>query len=96
MTAKHLVLESEAREKYGAKPMIATESSAYHPSLLEKARVRLLESEHPQNLQAAVILRALPNPSQRAVHQWYDVRFDNGILGRFLEKYLEPIIEGRN
>ena len=73
--------------------MNATESSVYRPSFLEKSHVRLIKDDHPQNLKSAVIMRALPNPSRLAEHQWYDVRFDSGMYGRFLERYLEPIAE---
>jgi hypothetical protein len=50
-----------------------------------------VKSKHSLNGQAAVVIRALPNPSGNSVHQWYDVRFDNGVLGRFLERYLQPV-----
>jgi len=70
--------------------MNAVETSKYQSSFQEKARVRLVRENHSQNGQTAVILRALPNPSGRAEHQWYDVRFDNGMFGRFLERYLQP------
>jgi hypothetical protein len=73
--------------------MDAAESSTYQPSFHEKARVRLVKSAHSQNGQMAVILRALPNPSKSAEHQWYDVRFDSGVFGRFLESYLQPVSE---
>ena len=36
-----------------------------------------------------MIIAVLINPSKRPEHQWYDVRFDNGILGRFREADLE-------
>lgn len=59
----------------------------------EKTRVRLYQPDHLQNLHTGVILRALPNPSMKAEHQWYDVRFDNGSLGRFLRHFLKPVNE---
>lgn len=40
------------------------------------------------------ILGALPNPSQRSEHQWYDVRFDDYTLGRFLERFLRAETSG--
>jgi hypothetical protein len=73
--------------------MNTAEDSAYRASFPENARVRLVKGDHSQNFKPAVILRALPNPSRRAEHQWYDVRFDNGLFGRFLEKYLKQIVE---
>jgi hypothetical protein len=33
----------------------------------------------------------VPNPSKRREHQWYDVRFDDFVYGRFLEKQLERV-----
>ena len=68
-------------------------NSRYQPSLPEKTPVRLVKSEHPANSQHATVIHALPNPSGQAEHQWYDVRFDNGMYGRFRECYLERINE---
>ena len=73
--------------------MYGTEKSVYRPSFLEGSRVSLVKSGHSQNTRPAAVLRTLPNPSQRAEHQWYDVRFDSGVYGRFLERYLEPVDE---
>jgi hypothetical protein len=53
-------------------------------------RVRFKRMGHPDFQQAATIIAALPNPSGHLDRQWYDVRFDNGRYGRFLERYLEP------
>ena len=54
-------------------------------------RVRLSAQKHPRSGQSATILEPLPNPSKRQEHQWYDVRFDDGVYGRFLESTLEEI-----
>jgi hypothetical protein len=61
----------------------------YKPSLKERTRVQLARDGHRAHSHCGVILRVLPNPSKRGRNQWYDVRFDSGILGRFLERYLE-------
>ena len=71
--------------------MNAAESSMYEASFRARTRVRLVKSSHSLNGQTAVVIRALPNPSGNPGHQWYDVRFDNGVLGRFLERYLLPV-----
>ena len=63
----------------------------YSASLNEKDRIRLNRHGHPENSHTGVIVRALENPSNHRENQWYDVRFDSGVLGRFLERYLEPI-----
>ena len=63
-------------------------------SLHEKTRVRLNKQGHPEHSHTGVILRVLENPSNRRENQWYDVRFDSGVLGRFLERYLESIPQG--
>ena len=73
--------------------VVEPENRTAAPEFLEKRRVRLNKPEHPQNLQAGVIVRTLPNPSMKAEHQWYDVRFDSGSLGRFLKHFLEPLHE---
>jgi hypothetical protein len=73
--------------------MNAIENKHYRPALAEKTRVRLLKAEHHEYLKPATILWALPNPSGRPEHQWYDVRFDDGLYGRFLEAYLERIAD---
>jgi hypothetical protein len=69
------------------------ETVGYKTTHKEKARVRLNRPDLPENSQTAVIIRVLENPSHRREHQWYDVRFDSGVLGRFLERYLEPVAE---
>ena len=63
----------------------------YKPSLNESARVRLNKAGHPEDSHSGIILCALQNPSSRSENQWYDVRFDSGTMGRFLERYLKTI-----
>ena len=75
--------------------MTSIKDSTYRPVLPEKARVRLLKRKHHEYTRPATLLHALPNPSGRPENQWYDVRFDDGVYGRFLERYLERIdLEG--
>jgi hypothetical protein len=74
--------------------MTAAEKPAYRPALTEKTRIRLLKNDHHEHSRVATLLRALPNPSGQADKQWYDVRFDDGVYGRFLARYLEPIKDG--
>jgi hypothetical protein len=52
-------------------------------------RVRLAARDNPRTGQSGVIVRILDNPSKDPKHQWYDIHFDDGTYGRFLEKYLE-------
>ena len=54
-------------------------------------RVRLYKEHHRKSGQSATIVAALPNPSNRSDKQWYDVRFDDGVYGRFLVRHLESI-----
>jgi hypothetical protein len=52
-------------------------------------RVRLTgEDSHPKNGEPCTIIFVLPNPSKKPEHQWYDVRFEDGSIGRFLERYI--------
>ena len=75
--------------------MTSIKDSTYRHVLPEKARVRLLKREHHKYTRPATLVHALPNPSGRPENQWYDVRFDDGVYGRFLERYLERIdLEG--
>jgi hypothetical protein len=67
------------------------ESIPYRPSFQEGMRVMLAHDEHRQHRKAATVMGALPNPSRLAVHQWYDIRFDDGTWGRFLERHLQDI-----
>ena len=61
----------------------------YVANLSLGTRVRLIGlGRHPRHGDECTIIAILPNPSQAPEHQWYDVRFEDGIYGRFLEKYL--------
>jgi len=71
--------------------MTSLKDPTYHPVLPEKARVRLLKREHHAYTRPATLLHALPNPSGRPENQGYDVRFDDGVYGRFLGRYLKQI-----
>jgi hypothetical protein len=63
--------------------------SKYVANLSEGTRVRLMGlGHHPKRGYECTVIGVLPNPSRRAEHQWYDVRFDDNSFGRFLEKYL--------
>lgn len=66
--------------------------SEYVPHLTFGARVLLLKKDHRDSGSAGTIIAVLVNPSKRPEHQWYDVRFDNGALGRFREADLEYAI----
>lgn len=65
----------------------------YVPNLPPGRRVRLL-GNHPKSGQQCTIVDALPNPSQLARNQWYDVRFDDFSYGRFNQRYLAPVATG--
>ena len=71
-----------------------TENTTYLPAFGDGMRVRLLKRDHHEYSQEAAILRVLPNPSMKPENQWYDVRFESGVYGRFLERYLERIEAG--
>jgi uncharacterized protein DUF5335 len=61
----------------------------YIANLSRGTRVRLIGlGRHTRHGDECTIIAILPNPSQKPEHQWYDVRFDDGTYGRFLEKYL--------
>jgi hypothetical protein len=45
---------------------------------------------HPKRGQEGQVIRILENPSKIAARQWYDVRFKDHTIGRFLQKYLMP------
>ncbi len=51
-------------------------------------RVRFIGSDHPKKGRRGVVIAVLPNPSKRQQSQWYDVRFDDYSVGRFLERQL--------
>lgn len=63
----------------------------YVPKLSYRTGVRLIRDGHPEFGKSGVIMAALPNPSERADNQWYDIRFDDGSWGRFLEEDIERI-----
>lgn len=71
--------------------MNSAQKIPYVPSWREGARVRFSRRGHPDFEQNATIVAVLPNPSGLQDRQWYDVRFDNGRYGRFLERYLERV-----
>ena len=54
-------------------------------------RVRLDKEEHRKVGESATIVAALANPSNRPENQWYDLRFDDGVYGRFLVRHLKSI-----
>ena len=63
----------------------------YEPRFSYGDRVRFAETDqYPQSGQSCRIIEVLPNPSARQEHQWYDVRFDDYTVRRFLGKYLSP------
>jgi hypothetical protein len=62
------------------------------PRLRYGDRVRFIGiGNHPDTRRQCTIIRVLPNPSGRDEHQWYDVKFDDASLGRFLAKYFMVI-----
>src|SRR5262245_19445637 len=62
--------------------------SAYVSHYLYGDRLRFAgEAGHPKSGEPCTVIRVLPNPSERRECQWYDVRFDDGSVGRFLERY---------
>lgn len=67
------------------------ESTLHDPSLQEGMRVMLINDRHRKHQSTATVMSVLPNPSQMPVHQWYDIRFDDGAWGRFLERHLQSI-----
>jgi hypothetical protein len=60
---------------------------------VEGERVRLTRKDDRNFMNTATVKGVLPNPSQKKDHQWYDIRFDNGVWGRFLERYLDIVEE---
>jgi hypothetical protein len=48
-------------------------------------------TDHRKYGQRGTIVAALANPSGRRECQWYDVRFDDRVWGRFLERHLEAL-----
>jgi hypothetical protein len=67
-------------------------ASVYEPELELGSRVRVVRGiGRPSFILTATIIRALPNPSQRRENQWYDVKFDDGELGRFNTCFLKAM-----
>jgi len=65
-------------------------TQVYVPELQPGSRVRVVQGIGPRSMLIATVIRALPNPSQRHENQWYDVKFDEGKLGRFKTCFLKP------
>jgi hypothetical protein len=63
----------------------------YVPELQLGSRVRVVRGIGPASVLTAIVIRALPNPSQRVENQWYDVKFADGKLGRFNTCFLKPM-----
>jgi len=63
----------------------------YVPELPMGSRVRVVRGIGPTTVLTATVIRALPNPSQRLENQWYDVKFNDGKLGRFNTCFLKPM-----
>jgi len=64
------------------------ETRPYVPRLSCGDRVTFAGPDlHSKTGQQCTIIRILPNPSGRPENQWYDVRFDDESIGRFLEKH---------
>ncbi len=68
-------------------------TSEYVPNLFCGIRVRFIGENHRKSGQPCTIVAILPNPSRRAENQWYDVRFDDYSMGRFVERYLMRDVE---
>ena len=66
--------------------------SEYTPDFPLGARVQVVRGVGPTtSILTATVIRALPNPSQRPENQWYDVKFDEGRLGRFNTCFLKSM-----
>ena len=63
----------------------------YEPALQLGSRVRVVRGIGPTSVLTAIVVRALPNPSQRPDNQWYDVKFNDGKLARFNTCFLKPM-----
>ena len=67
-------------------------TSEYIPTLSRGTRVLFIGTDHhPKSGQQCTIIGALPNPSKRTGNQWYDVRFDDYSMGRFVERHLARV-----
>jgi hypothetical protein len=71
--------------------VISMRTSQYIPNLSCGTRVRFIGKDHQKSGQRCTIIGILPNPSRRAENQWYDVRFDDYSMGRFVERYLTRV-----
>ena len=71
--------------------MHSTKGTVYKPSWAEGFHVKLTRKEHPRYAETGTIIAVLPNPSQRENNQWYDVRFESGRYGRFLQRHLQLV-----
>jgi hypothetical protein len=68
------------------------ETPTYVPHLSYGERVLFVaDGPHPKSGQQCKIAGILPNPSHNPAHQWYDVRFDDGSMHRFLESRLKRL-----
>jgi hypothetical protein len=67
-------------------------SSGYVPTLAVGDQVRLLKRDHRNSGRIGTVIGILTNPTRHSQHQWYDVKFENGRLGRFLERDLEQVV----
>jgi len=63
----------------------------YEAELPLGSRVRVVRGIGPTSVLTAIVVRALPNPSQSPDNQWYDVKFNDGKLGRFNTCFLKPM-----
>jgi hypothetical protein len=72
--------------------MRSGDSSNYVPAWPIGASVRVSLKGHGRFGQRGTIVAALPNPSKHREYQWYDIQFDPGIYGRFLEKQLDRVV----
>jgi hypothetical protein len=69
-------------------------TSNYIPNLGAGTEVQLTGlPQHTKNGNRGTVLRVLSNPSKRRDNQWYDVRFADGSIGRFPDRYLVRITE---
>jgi hypothetical protein len=60
----------------------------YVSRLARNDQVQLVLNGHPKTGQYCTVVGVLPNASQQSIHQWYDVRFNDGTYGRFKEENL--------
>jgi hypothetical protein len=65
--------------------------NGYTPKFADGTRVVFEEKDHSKSGEQCTIFDALNNPSRLPEHQWYDVRFEDNFVGRFLESRLKPV-----